>query len=189
MEIIEIDINLLKPAEYNPRAMTDKEAEELEKSLDEFGLVEPIIVNKFKGRENIIIGGHRRYDIYKKKGKQTIPVYYVSLPIEKEKELNLRLNKNTGHWDWSMLVNLEEELLRNVGFTEEELISNFGLNNVETESIDPDRLMILEVYPPEAPKLKEKAQIHFRDLNNYKTVKQAILNKRITEETLIKLLK
>ena len=48
MEIIEVNINDLKPAEYNPRAMTTKEAKDLGESLMQFDLVEPLVVNKGK---------------------------------------------------------------------------------------------------------------------------------------------
>jgi DNA modification methylase len=122
MEVIELDINLLKPAEYNPRALNEKEKADLAASLDNFGMVEPIVVNKAKDRENIIIGGHQRYFVLKEKGVKTIPVVYVNIPdIEKEKELNLRLNKNLGHWEWDMLANFNEEFLKEVGFDSGEM--------------------------------------------------------------------
>ena len=122
MEIIEVDINLLKPAEYNPRAMSKKEAKDLEASLDKFGMVEPIVVNKAEDRKNIIVGGHQRYFVLKAKGVKTIPVVYVDIPdLKKEQELNLRLNKNLGHWDWAMLANFDEELLKEAGFDDLDL--------------------------------------------------------------------
>lgn len=126
MEIVEVKIADLKPAEYNPRAMTRKEAQDLEASLDEFGMVEPIVVNSAPERKNVIIGGHQRYNILKKKGMETAPVYYINLPdIQKERELNLRLNKNVGHFDSDLLANFEEEMLKKVGFTETDLSGIF----------------------------------------------------------------
>jgi len=122
MKVIQVKISDLKPAEYNPRALTKKEAKDLKTSLERFGMVEPIVVNKAKGRENVIIGGHQRFYLWKELGNKTMPVVYVDIPdIEKERELNLRLNKNLGHWDWDMLANFDENLLRDVGFVSEEL--------------------------------------------------------------------
>lgn len=189
MEIIEVELIKLKPSEYNPRAMTEDEAKELKKSLDNFGLVEPLVINMFPGREFVIIGGHQRYNIEKLRGTKIMSCSIVKLPIEKEKELNLRLNKNNGHWDWDMLANLEKELLEEVGFTEEELIVGFGLNKTEMENVDPDRLQIIEVYPPEAPRLKEKAQIHFEKIEDYQKVKEAILKGVITPDIILGLIK
>jgi len=116
MNIIDVPINELKPSEYNPRAMTSKEAADLTASIERFGMVEPIVVNKYKGRENVIIGGHQRYFVCKKLDWKSMPVMYVNLDGEKERELNLRLNKNVGHWDWGMLANFDMDVLESVGF-------------------------------------------------------------------------
>lgn len=150
MDIIEVEIANLKAAEYNPRAMTDREASDLTVSLLEFGMVEPIVVNKAKGRENVIIGGHQRYEINKRLGKETIPVVYVDIPdIDKEKELNLRLNKNLGHWDFDMLANFDEELLKKSGFDSKDLDKIFkGVTEDEAPELsqDPAISKLGEVY-------------------------------------------
>lgn len=134
MEVIEVEINQLKPAEYNPRAMTEKEAVDLDRSITEFGMVEPIVVNKAKGRENVIVGGHQRYNILKLLGWETIPVVYVDIPeLAKEQELNIRLNKNLGHWDFDMLANFDEEILKMAGWDEKELDDIFKHQSREDE--------------------------------------------------------
>lgn len=113
---------VLKPAEYNPRKH-DKEAEEqLTESLRRFGIVDPLIVNKATGRENIVIGGHFRLEVIKKLGYGTVPVVFVNIPdIEKEKELNLRLNKNVGEFDLGLLAEFDPSILSDIGFSSEEL--------------------------------------------------------------------
>lgn len=133
MTVVYLKIADLKPAEYNPRGLTEKEEGDLQKSLDTFGMVEPIVVNTYKGRENIIIGGHQRYYMEKKTGHETIPCVQVSLPLEKEQELNLRLNKNNGHWEWDMLANFKEDLLAQVGFSADELSDVFKKNMKEAQ--------------------------------------------------------
>ncbi len=126
MKVIQVNLEDLKPAEYNPRALTRKEAADLEASIKEFGMVEPILVNSAEERKNIIIGGHQRFYICKKLGHETIPVVYINIADEtKERELNLRLNKNLGHWDMDMLANFEDELLERVGFTRLEIDTMF----------------------------------------------------------------
>ena len=121
LEVIEVDINILKPAEYNPRDMTKKEQKDLDNSLDEFGLVEPLVVNKHPDRLNVIVGGHQRFYRLKAKGYTNAFIVYVDLPIEKEKELNLRLNKNNGHFVWDMMQDFDKDMLKKVGFNSEEL--------------------------------------------------------------------
>lgn len=122
MEIKIVPINDLKPADYNPREMTGEQYEQLKKSLEKFGLVEPIVVNNHPERMNVVIGGHQRLRIAKDLGHTEIPVHYVSLDQEKEKELNVRLNKNVGQWDMDALANnFDVEMLKDIGFTESEL--------------------------------------------------------------------
>lgn len=101
--IIEIKkISDLKPAPYNPRQSTEKQEKKLQESLNKFGVVEPIIFNKQTG---YIVGGHFRVRELKKLGYKEVECVIVDLSEEDEKELNIRLNANTGEWDWDMLAN------------------------------------------------------------------------------------
>lgn len=121
IKIEKVNISLLKPALYNPRVMDAKQESDLTASLKEFGLIDPIIVNSNKDRLNIVIGGHQRLKIALKLGYKEIPVVYLDLSEEKEKILNLRLNKNTGSWDLELLKNFEIGTLLDVGFDTEEI--------------------------------------------------------------------
>jgi ParB/RepB/Spo0J family partition protein len=128
-----IKTSVLKEAEYNPRQMTKKQAEDLKASIKKFGLVDPIIVNKHPRREDIVIGGHQRLKIAAQLGIDTVPVLYLDLDEEQEKELNLRLNKNTGEWDFDALSAFDSNLLLTIGFSDEELISIFQLDLKEED--------------------------------------------------------
>jgi len=92
-------------------------------------MVDPIICNSAPERKNVVIGGHFRLKIAKNLGYQEIPVVYVNIPdIERERELNIRLNKNLGDWDWNLLADFNETLLSNVGFSSEELDEIFNID-------------------------------------------------------------
>lgn len=122
MEIKQIKTSELKSAEYNPREMTETQNKDLKDSIKKFGMVDPIIVNKHEGRENIVIGGHQRLRICEDMLMAEVPVFYLDLDIEKEKELNIRLNKNTGQWDFDKLANdFDIDELLDFGFKEYEL--------------------------------------------------------------------
>ena len=114
-------INDLIPYEQNPRTITEKQKNDLEESLKRFNLMSIPVINT----ENIIISGHQRMKILQLlgRGDEEIDVRVPNRKLtEKElKEANLRENKNLGGWDWDMLANEDEELLLDVGFTEEEL--------------------------------------------------------------------
>lgn len=92
----------LKPAPYNPRQSTQKQEEDLKKSLTKFWLVEPIIYNK---RTGYIVWGHFRIRELKKLWHEEVECVIVDLSEEDEKELNVRLNANTGSFDFDVLAN------------------------------------------------------------------------------------
>ena len=60
MDFEKIKITDIIPAPYNPRIMSDDDKEKLRRSMSEYGLVDPIIINM---KNMTIIGGHQRYDI------------------------------------------------------------------------------------------------------------------------------
>ena len=76
LKIEHVAISSLKKAEYNPRRMTEKQESDLTESIIRFGLVDPLLLNSYKGRENIIIGGHQRLKIAEKLKFIEVPVVY-----------------------------------------------------------------------------------------------------------------
>lgn len=141
MEIINVDINLLNPAEYNPRNLTEEQFNNIKSSLDEFGFVNPLVVNSNPNRKNILIGGHQRLKVAKDLGYKQVPVVYINLNEQQEKELNIRLNKNTGEWDLDSLTeHFTKNELGDWGFDEEELSVLFRNTNKKLDSTkNPDQ--------------------------------------------------
>ena len=150
MKIKQRKIADLKPAEYNPRQLTDKQYKQLKKSLKTFGCVEPVVVNSNPMRTDIIIGGHQRCKVWADLGNDTIPTVEIELDEAAEMELNVRLNKNTGEFDMDSLANyFDEDELMNWGFSEHELFQNSyddDIDNLEEgEELDVDQS--LQVLP------------------------------------------
>lgn len=114
-------ISELRAAEYNPRLCTSQEEADIRDSLVEFGMVEPIVINCNSERKDVVIGGHQRLRIWGE-NNDTIPTVSVNLTKERERQLNIRLNKNIGHWDLEIL-NKEFEPLELLlwGFKEQDL--------------------------------------------------------------------
>ncbi|MDD5721105.1 MAG: DNA methyltransferase [Candidatus Pacebacteria bacterium] len=134
IKIVHVVVSELKIAEYNPRKW-DKEAEsQLKESIKKFGIVDPLLVNSAEERKNVVIGGHFRLSVIKELGIEEVPVVYINIPdIEKEKELNIRLNKNTGEFDFNLLAKFDEAFLADVGFTSEDIDSIFEEDKVEEQ--------------------------------------------------------
>ena len=121
-KIIQRDIDSLIFAEYNPSQLTKDQHQHLKDSIQRFGLVDPILVNKHKDRKDIIIGGHQRVRVAKELDIDKVPCIELSLTYEKERELNIRLNKNSGSWDYDVLANMfEMEELQDWGFDDNDL--------------------------------------------------------------------
>jgi len=134
MQTTERKISELIPAEYNPRQLSDKQHEDLKASLTRFGAVDPAIVNIHPDRKDIIVGGHQRLKVAKSLGWETFPCVEVNLTRDQERELNVRLNKNTGSWDWNILGDLfQAEELKEWGFSDEELFGNIEVEEAEAQ--------------------------------------------------------
>jgi len=119
-------ISEINPAEYNPRRLTDKQKADLKDSLDTFSLADPLVINK----NNVLVGGHQRLLILKEQGVTEVDVRVPDrlLLEEEEKELNIRLNKNLGEFDFDALSQFDESLLQDIGFDAEEMNKIFQLD-------------------------------------------------------------
>jgi DNA modification methylase len=129
IQIRYVPIDDIKPSEYNPRKQTQPQFDSLKEGVTKYGLVDPVICNSAKGRENVLIGGHFRLKVAKELGFTEMPVVYVNIEdLDKEKELNVRLNKNLGEFDFELLKGFGEEFLGSVGFSTEELDNIFAID-------------------------------------------------------------
>ena len=127
----------LKHAPYNPRKFSEDQRKQLTMSIKRFDVVEPLVVNSSPKRKNIIIGGNFRYSVLKDMGYKEIPVVFVNIPdVEKEKELNLRLNKNTGEFNLDLLVEFDADFLTDVGFSSEDLDDIFYEDNPQEFNLE-----------------------------------------------------
>jgi DNA modification methylase len=128
MDIRKIAVSRLNPAKYNPRKDLqpgDPEYEKLLRSVEEFGYVEPIIWNEKTGR---IIGGHLRFKVLKQLGFTEIDCVVVNLDEQREKALNIALNKIGGEFDAPKLADLLQDLEKS-GF-------NLDITGFEIPEID-----------------------------------------------------
>ena len=151
LQIEKIAISKLVPAKYNPRKDLkpgDTEYEKLKRSVEEFGYVEPIIWNK---RTNRVVGGHQRLKVLVDLGLKEVDCVVVELPEEKEKALNIALNKINGEWDSDKLAMLISDLQGSdfdvslTGFDENELADLFSkIAEKEVKDDDFDLTAVLE---------------------------------------------
>lgn len=127
MNIQKIKITELKPAEYNPRKdlkPEDIEYQKIKRSITEFGYVAPIIINN----DMTVISGHQRLKVLEELGYNEVECVIVELNKNKEKALNIALNKISGDWDNAKL----EELLAELKETDIDMdITGFSFDEVD----------------------------------------------------------
>ena len=146
MKIELIKIDKLKPARYNPRQISTKQYKDLKESITKFGLVDPIIVNKYM----TVIGGHQRLKICKELTFIDVDCVILDLSKEQERELNIRLNKNTGDFDMDILANeFDVTELKDWGFLDTDF--GFNIDKIIDNAEEDEEIEIpqtLQIQPP-----------------------------------------
>ena len=125
----------LKPHPKNPRKLTKTQYQHLKASIDNFGLIDKPIVNL----NNQIIGGHQRIQLLKKEKQMTVECWIpdIELSDEQVEQLMIRLNQNTGSFDYDILANqFEVADLIDWGFTP---LDFQGYDELEGEKSDPKK--------------------------------------------------
>lgn len=109
----------LREWERNPRELSEHDAKHLAQSLEKFNLADPLVINL----DGQIIGGHQRKRVMMVNGYMAADLVDVRMPSRQltdreAAELNVRLNRNAGAFDWDILANeFEVADLLDWGFT------------------------------------------------------------------------
>ena len=141
-----------KPATYNPRQISTKQYNDLKASIKKFGLVDPIIVNQ---NGNVVVGGHQRLKICKELKHIEIDCVVLDLSKEEERELNIRLNKNTGDFDMDILAN---------EFDIDELV-DWGFKHIDLD-VNIDKIVDDNIDDSATITIKEEDLIKAKELYN-----------------------
>ena len=142
----------LKPAAYNPRQISTKQYKDLKASVKKFGLVDPIIINQ---NGNVVVGGHQRLKICKELKHIEIDCVVLDLSKEEERELNIRLNKNTGDFDMDILAN---------EFDIDELV-DWGFKHIDLD-VNIDKIVDDNIDDSATITIKEEDLIKAKELYN-----------------------
>jgi len=144
-----VRVSQVKEAEWNPRKVTRKSLNLLEKSYEEFGNLQPIVINK---RTNRLLAGHQRLKILRRKKVVETDAWVVDQSIESEKVIAIALNNHAADFDLkglgSILADLQamKDDLDHTLFTEEQIdrivqqslpqLVDIDLDNNNTNSTD-----------------------------------------------------
>lgn len=147
MKIEKIDINKIKPYEKNAKIHTPEQIEQIKKSIQEFGMNDPIAV---WGKDNLIVEGHGRLEALKQLGYTEVECIRLDhLTDEERRAYTLAHNKLTMNTDFD--IDLLNDELFNIDNIDMEL---FGFDvelPIEEHELTEDDY---EVEVPEEPKAK-----------------------------------
>jgi DNA modification methylase len=105
VEQVPLETLQLDPA--NPRRIADEVLDALERSVLEYGFVQPVIA---RTEDHVVIAGHQRLTVARRLGMSHLPVIWVDLPSPQARALGLALNRISGDWDEQLLARLLGEL-------------------------------------------------------------------------------
>jgi len=125
IDVEQVPIDLLRPDPANPRRIGDAELDALERSIREFGFVQPVLARR---ADRVVIGGHQRLVAARRLGRQSVPVSWLDLSAEQACLLGLALNRIGGTWDEALLARLLADLA--AGATVDLSLSGFGEDEV-----------------------------------------------------------
>lgn len=106
LAVEDVPIDELRPDPANPRRIDEAELDALERSLRQFGFVQPVLARR---EDRTVIGGHQRLVAARRLGLTTVPVSWLDISLDQARLLGLALNKISGSWDEQLLARLLAE--------------------------------------------------------------------------------
>ena len=109
LQIVYVPVNELRPYKGNPRKVSEKGLQKLQRSVEEFGFVNPVLVQK---GTNMIIAGHQRLKAAQAAGLSEVPVVWLDMDDVTAKAYNIADNRlqDESEWDFTPLADMLTEL-------------------------------------------------------------------------------
>lgn len=161
----------LKEWPENPRTITQEAFERLKNKIIKNGFHDVLTLDT----NDVILSGNRRKEALLQLGVEEVFCIIPERVLTEEERQSVALESNIteGEWDWGQMGNFSQELLRELGFTEEDLKVNFGISDAERTMVDPERMEVITVEMPEAPVLKNRVSFCCRSVEEFEKIKAA----------------
>lgn len=124
-----VDINLLKPNDYNPNKMPKKEMALLADCIKQYGFLFPIVVNK-EGDKYIIVDGYHRYETLKRLGSKEAMIVNLEITPEQRMQLTVLMNRIKGMHQVESMSHLVVKL-HSLGMKDEDVCQSLGMEAEE----------------------------------------------------------
>ena len=196
IEIKYIAVDQLQHPAYNPRKISAHDFDQLKKSIQEHGFVDPIIVNMAPERRGTVVGGNQRFEAALLLGLKEVPAVFVSIAdLKEEQALCVRLNRAQGTFDFDKLaINFDNQDLLEYGFEPWELdLKNDGpvdedLTEKKKDIYDTNAVKQITLYYDDALYAKMIEQmnklVEHMQVTNYSEVLQQLVEQAYKENDL-----
>lgn len=142
--IIELDINKVIPNVNQPRKFFNETAlKELADSIKQFGVVQPIVVNRIEDDKYMIIAGERRWRASKLAKKATIPAIIQNFTEKEVAEVSLIENLQREDLNPIEAARAIKKLMQEYDFTQESVADRIG----KSRPVIANTLRLLTLYP------------------------------------------
>lgn len=152
-EYQKIELSRIIPAPYNPRVdlqPEDPEYQTIKKSILDHGFIQPIVYNKRTGNA---VGGNQRLKILKELGIEETICAVIDVPLIREMEISVALNRHDNLWDREKLREIMLQF-RDEGYD----ATSTGFDQNEIASLTQEmNLSISGFFDEEDTPAKEKA--------------------------------
>lgn len=155
--VLKIGIEKITPNPQQPRQFFDEDKiQELASSIQEQGLIQPIVVGRSSDGNFYIIAGERRWRAVQKLGWQRVPVVVKEEALSTEKKAVLALVENLQREDLNAMEEAKayQDLLETTKWTQKDLAQKVG----KDRSTIANSMRFLELHP-EAQKLLQQNKI------------------------------
>lgn len=126
-EMVEIDIDLIEPNNFQPRTLFNEEKlEELAQSIKSNGVIQPLLVRRIDNEKYQLVAGERRWRASQRAGLLKVPCVVKEIPEDKMLELALVENIQRQELNAIEEAQAYKRLIETLGFTQEMVAQRVG---------------------------------------------------------------
>jgi ParB family transcriptional regulator, chromosome partitioning protein len=126
-EMVEIDIDLIEPNNFQPRTnFNEEKLEELAQSIRANGVIQPLLVRRVDDDRYQLVAGERRWRAAQRAGLLRVPCVVKEIPEDKMLELALVENIQRQELNAIEEAQAYKRLIETLGFTQEMVAQRVG---------------------------------------------------------------
>ncbi|MDT7807354.1 MAG: ParB family transcriptional regulator, chromosome partitioning protein [Acidobacteriota bacterium] len=181
-EMVEIDLDLIEPNNFQPRTNFDEERlEQLAQSIRANGIIQPLLVRRTSTEKYQLVAGERRWRASQRAGLQRVPCVVKDIPEDKMLELALIENIQRQELNAIEEAHAYKRLIESLGLTQEMVAQRVGRDR----TFITNYLRLLRL-PEDIQQLVETEQISMGHARALLGVDEPDIQRRLAKEVMDK---